>query len=110
MAQRVAVIGVAGQRLGMDGELSAFGVAVRRRHRDLDAELVGTMGLALADALHFRRVQGIDLRSAAMLLLIAHAPGPRQNIGEHHFLEPAIALDLAGDVTDDAAQIGPKRL
>ena len=54
----------------MDGELSALGVAVRRRHRGFDPELVRTMGLALADALHFRGVQRIDLRSTLVLLLM----------------------------------------
>src|SRR5574339_1092266 len=94
----------------MDGELSALGVTMRRRHGDFDAELVGAMGLALADALHFRGVQGIDLRPALALHLIAHAPGPRQNGPEDDLFEPDVAVDLAGDVADDAAQIGPKRL
>jgi len=32
------------------------------------------MGLALADAFDFRRVQGIDLGPALALLLLAHVP------------------------------------
>jgi hypothetical protein len=38
--------------------------------------LVGPMGLALTltDAFDFRRMQGIDLRPALTLLLLAHAP------------------------------------
>jgi len=61
---------------------------------------------ALADALHLRSVQGINLRPSLMLFLIAHAPGQRQDVSEHHLLEPHIALDLTIDVADDAAQIG----
>jgi hypothetical protein len=52
------------------------------------------MGLALADAFDFWRVQGIDLRPALMLLLIAHAARERQQLCERRF-ERAVALDLA---------------
>jgi hypothetical protein len=55
-------------------ELAALGVADRGGNSDFDAQLVGPMGLAFADAFDFRRVQGIDLRHALMLLLFAHAP------------------------------------
>ena len=68
------------------------------------------MGLALADALHLRGVQGIDLGSALMLPLITHATCPCQNVLEDHLLEPGVVIDLTGDVADDAAQIGPQRL
>jgi len=61
------------------------------------------VGLALADAFDFRRVQGIDLRAALTLLLLAHAPRQHQQLGERRF-EPAVALDLAGDVANDAAE------
>ena len=107
--QRVAVIGIAGQRLHMGDELAALGVLERGGNADLDAELVRPVGLALADALDFRRVQGIDLRPALTLLLLAHAARQRQQLGERRF-EPAVALDLAADVADDAAEIGPQLL
>ena len=44
----------------MGDELAALGVADRGGDGDFDAELVRPMGLALADALDLRRVQGID--------------------------------------------------
>jgi hypothetical protein len=45
-----------------------------------------------------------------MRLLIAHPPGQRQVGAQHHLLEPRIALNLAGDVADDPAQISPELL
>jgi hypothetical protein len=44
----------------------------------LDAELVRPVRLVLADALHFRRVQGIDLAAALAALLLEHASGQEQ--------------------------------
>ena len=44
-AELMAVIGVARQRLHVGDELAAAGVMKRRRHGDLDAELVGSMRL-----------------------------------------------------------------
>jgi hypothetical protein len=48
--QGVAVIRIAGQRLGVGDEVSALRAVQRRGDRDLDAELVGPMRLTLADA------------------------------------------------------------
>jgi hypothetical protein len=45
----------------MGHELAAFRAMSSRGDTDLYPELVWPMRLALADALHFRRVQGIDL-------------------------------------------------
>jgi hypothetical protein len=59
--QRVTVIRIARQRLHVGDELAAPGVADGGSDGDLDAELVGPMGVAFADAFDFRRVQGIDL-------------------------------------------------
>jgi hypothetical protein len=67
------------------------------------------MGLAFADAFDLRRVKGIDLRPALTLLLLAHAPRQRQQLCERRF-EPAVTVDLAGDVADHAAEIGSQRL
>lgn len=107
--QGVTVIGIARQRLDMGDELAAPGVAEGGSHRDLDAELVRPVGPALADAFDFRGVQGIDLGSALALLLLAHAPRQHQQLGERRF-ESAVALDLAVDVANDAAEQGPQLL
>lgn len=64
---------VAGHRLHKGDELATLGMADRGCDRDFDAELVRPVSLALADAFDFRRMQGIDLRPALTLLLLAHA-------------------------------------
>ena len=109
-SKRMAIIGVAGQCLHMGDELAALGVCQRGGNGDLDAELVRPVRLALTDALHFRRVQRIDLGTALALGLIAHAPCQLKDASEHHFLEPAVARDLAGDIANDAAEIGSELL
>src|SRR5258708_9663592 len=53
---------------------ATLAVLERGGDADLDAELVRPMGLALADAFDFQRMQGIDLPAALMLFLLAHAP------------------------------------
>ena len=65
VGQRMAVIRVAGQRLGVGDELAALGAIERGGERDLDAEFVGAMGLALADAFDLGRVQRVDPRDGA---------------------------------------------
>jgi hypothetical protein len=54
--QRMAVIGIAQQRLHMGDELTALGMGERGGDGDLDAELVRPVRLALADAFHLRRM------------------------------------------------------
>jgi hypothetical protein len=49
--QRMTVVGIARQRLGMQHELASRSAGVSGDDRDLDAELVGRASLALADAL-----------------------------------------------------------
>jgi hypothetical protein len=66
-------------------------------------------GLAFADSFDLPRVQGIDLRPALTLLLLANAPRQRQQLCKCRF-EPAVALDRVADVADHAAEIGPQRL
>ena len=70
--ERVPVIGIAGQCCGMGDKLPAGGMLDRGGDADLDAELVGPVRLALADALDLRRVQGIDLATALAALLLQH--------------------------------------
>jgi hypothetical protein len=52
----VAVVGIAGQRLGMGDELTALGAMQRRGEGPLDAELIRAMGFSLADAFDLGRI------------------------------------------------------
>jgi hypothetical protein len=52
---------VEGQGFDLGDELAALAAVHRRGHGSLDPELVGLVGLALADALPLRSVQEIDL-------------------------------------------------
>src|SRR3984893_7708268 len=70
--------GLPGNAAGMCDELAAGGVLHRGGDAHLDAELVGPVCLALADALDLWRVQGIDLATALAALLFQHAPGQEQ--------------------------------
>src|SRR5215475_9893121 len=77
-AQRVPVIGIAGQCRGMGDELAAGGMFHRGGDAYLDPELVRPVCFALADALDLWRVQGIDLAAALAALLFQHAPVQEQ--------------------------------
>ena len=72
-AERMPVEGVAMLRLGVQHELAALGLGHRRRDAHLAAELIGRSGLAFADALDLRGVQGIDLVAGPAFL--PGAPG-----------------------------------
>ena len=76
---------------------------------DLSAKLVGTMGLAFADAFDLGRMQRIDLPFALMLALLAHPAGQHERMGEDA-LQFSLALDLAHDVANDPTEIGSDRL
>ena len=89
----------------MGDELAALAALEGGGDADLDAELVGLVRLALADALDLGRVQAVDLGAALAAFLIAHPPRQAQQPGERG-LERGIAVDLAGNVADDAAEIG----
>src|ERR1019366_4893736 len=80
--QRMPVIGIAGQRLCVDDELAALAVLEGGGHADLDAELVRLVRLALADALHFGRMQAVDLGPALSALLGADAPRQAQQVSD----------------------------
>src|SRR5713226_2472823 len=102
------VIGIARQRLYMGDELAALAVLEGGGNADLDAELVRLVGLTLADAFHFGGMQAVDPGAALPALLRAHPPAKAEQVSEAG-LEPIIAVDLAGDVADDAAEIGLER-
>ena len=74
LSQRMAVIGIAGQRLYMGDELAALAVLEGGGNADLDAELVRLVGLALTDAFHFGCIQAVDLGAALPALLLAYPP------------------------------------
>jgi hypothetical protein len=95
--ERVAVVRIAMQRLGLHHELSALGRGGRRGNRHLAAELVRCPCLAAADALH------LGGRSALALLLMAN---PQCKIEQRTkaILPSSIALDLAANVADNAAK------
>ncbi len=75
LAQAVAVIGIAGERLGMEDELAALGSFVGGGERDLDAELVRFGGFSLTDAFGLRGVSGIELPTPLALFLAADLRG-----------------------------------
>ena len=73
--ERMAVEGIAVKRLGVQDELTAFGLGDGGGDRDLAAELIGRPRLALADAFDLGRVQGVDLRPSLALVLEADPDG-----------------------------------
>jgi hypothetical protein len=64
-------------------------------------------GRPFANALNLGSVQAVDLGTALAARLIAHPPSEGQQ-PRQLALEPRIALDLADNVADDAAEIGPQ--
>ena len=82
VAQGVAIVRVAGQRPGVQHELAVRGAGIGSDDRDLDAELVGRAGFALADALGLGGMEGIQLPAALALLLGPDLTGARQWQGE----------------------------
>src|SRR2546426_11115567 len=70
-AQRVAIIRIAGQRPGVQHELATRCPGIGGDDGSLHTELIRRAGLALADALHLRSVEGIQLPAALALLLRA---------------------------------------
>ena len=69
--------------------------------RDLDAELIGRAGLALADALDLRSMEGIQLPAALALLLRTDLTGARQRP-----FECSRQSRLAGNLAVDVAMVG----
>ncbi len=62
--QGVAVVGITRQGCGVQNELAAGRSSIGGHDRDLYAELPRCAGLALADALDLRSVEGIELPTA----------------------------------------------
>ena len=60
--QRVPVIGLSRKGLGMDDELPALRRTNSRGNAHFDAELIGLVRLAFADALHLRGMKRVNLR------------------------------------------------
>jgi hypothetical protein len=80
--ERVAVVGVARQRLGL-GDEGRPGAIERGGDRDLDAELVGAMSFSLADAFDLGRVQRIDLPPTLVPALVTRSEGEQQRLGDY---------------------------
>jgi hypothetical protein len=92
----------------MGNELAALAVLEGGGNTDLDAELVRLVGLALADAFHFGGMQAVDLGTALPALLRSYPSSEAEQVSEAG-LEPMVTVDLAGNVADDAAEIGLER-
>ncbi len=107
--QGVAVEGIPGERGGVEDELATLATLVGRGDRDLDAELVGLGSLAFGGAFDFGGVPGVELPAALTLLLAADPAGLDEGAGEDR-LEDRIAIDLACDVTGQAAEPGAEEL
>ena len=101
--QGVTVVRVIGQRPGVQHEQATGSPAVVGDDGGLHPELVRRGGLALADALHLRGMEGIKLEAALARLLRADLRGPAKREGER-LLQCWLALNLAADVADDPAQ------
>ena len=65
----MTLIRITGQSSGVQHELATRGWGIGGDGESLHTELVGRAGLALADALHLRSVEGIQLPTALALLL-----------------------------------------
>jgi hypothetical protein len=87
----------------MQHKLAARATPVGGDDGGLHAELVRCAGLALADALHLRRMEGIELSAALALLLRADLRGAAERKCER-LLESRLSFDLATDMTLKAAK------
>ncbi len=109
LLQGVAIVGIAGQGLGVEDELTALGSFVGRRKRDLDAELVRRSCLALADALDLWRMPGIEFPAPLALLLAADLAGPEEGNGED-LVEVFVVANSAPEIANEPAEPGPQEL
>src|SRR6516225_4694982 len=104
-AQRVAIIRIAGQRPGVQHKLATRCPGIGGDDGSFHTEFVRRAGLAPADALHLRSVEGIQLPAALALLLRADLIGTREWPGEYR-LEVRVACNLAPDVANEPAEAG----
>src|SRR5205085_686502 len=72
--------------------------------RDLAPELVAGLRLALADALHLRRVQRVELVAAAVLASLSQQPGDKTERPSKGGPHGSLAGDLAADVAEQPAE------
>src|SRR5262249_31103086 len=91
---RVAVIRIAGQRPGVQHELATWCPGIGGDEASLHTELVRRAGLALADAVPLRNVEGVQLPAALALLLRADLIGAREWPGKCR-LKVRVAYDLS---------------
>src|SRR6476660_7148178 len=103
--ERVAVIGIAVQGLGMQHELPAFGRGGRRGNRDFATKLVRCPGLAFADALHLGGVHRVDLGTALTLRWMAKSVGDIEQ-RKNAILKRRVVIDFESAVSDDWAKPG----
>jgi hypothetical protein len=94
LARRMAIIRIAGQRLGVEDELAAFAAVVGGGDGDLHAELIRLVGFALADAFGLRHVPGIELAAALIVVLSAGSQGLVQGL-RNSLRQHLVTLDLA---------------
>ena len=97
LIQGMAVVRASGQRLGMQDELAALAASFGGGERDLDAELVWRLRLALADAFGLQRVPGSELPASLTLFLAVDLAGLGSRHGEG-LAQPLVGADLAGRV------------
>ena len=103
LLERVPIIWIAMERLGMKDELSAFAAFVGGRDRHFTAKLVRLVRLSLPDALGLRCMPGIKLPAALTRFLTSDLAGFQQGHGEDRKQVFAIT-NLALDVTDQPAE------
>ena len=86
----------------MDGELAALEGG---GDADLDAEFVGLVRLAFANAFDLGSVQAVDLGAALAAFLREHAVCEDKQPCELR-LQPRVVFDFADDIANDAAETG----
>ncbi len=99
----MTVVGIIGQRTGMQHEQAAGSAAIVGDDGGLHTELVRGGGLAVADTLHLRGMEGIELPSALALLLGADLAGSAKG-KRKRLLQCRLTFDLAADVANDPAK------
>jgi hypothetical protein len=91
----------------MEGELPAFRALQGGGNRDLYTKLVGHAGFSLPYALYLPGMQAVDFPAPLVLPLLQTPARQMQGLAAD-VQEIVLAGDLAGDVADGAAEIGPE--